>query len=384
MDNGRKKNILLGVLVVGVISMTVAFAALSTNLRINGTANVAATRWNIHFDNWTMAKPNTNVAGVTNTATQTQAAALSQSTNTTLINGLEVNLAQPGDTMSYTFDVVNDGTIDAKLDNFDAGITSASSTSDLEYTVVCGEQATKGSQVLGNTPSTPEATDELDAGKARACKLTITYKEATNVHTAGQNQVYSNPTARSITMHASWTWLQADTSSAQSGGNSGSNTPVGGYAYLFPNHGIDPQEDEWPTELNSELKYYLIKNTSTENIDLCGVFSSGTVCMTSSYYNSEYSTAGNYESDFEGCEDSEYYEAGDSANNTCLKGYAKSKLIEMLSKGATSCEVWSSSMRCYGVENNNGPIWCDISDSGSVGCQDEGDTCSIYEGEGSC
>lgn len=210
-----RKNILLGVLVVGVISMTVAFATLSTNLRINGTVNVAATRWNIHFDNWTMAKPNINVAGVANTATQTKAATLSPVTNTTLINGLEVNLAQPGDTMSYTFDVVNDGTIDAKLDNFDAGITSASSTSDLEYTVVCGEQAIKGSQVLGNTPSTPEVTDELDAGKARACKLTITYKEATNAHIAGQNQVYSNPTARSITMHAGWTWSQKNGGSSE-------------------------------------------------------------------------------------------------------------------------------------------------------------------------
>ena len=208
-----RKNILLVVLVIGVISMTVAFAALSTNLRINGTANVAATRWNIHFDNWTMAKPNINVAGVTNTATQTQAATLTPTTNTTLISGLVVNLAQPGDTMSYTFNIVNDGTIDAVLDSFDAQMTSASSTSDLEYEVVCGEQGTKGSQTLGDNPSTPQETDALDAGKARACKLTITYKEATNVHTAGQNQRYEG-TERTISISANWSWSQGNGSSS--------------------------------------------------------------------------------------------------------------------------------------------------------------------------
>ena len=51
MDN-KKKNILLGVLIAGVVSMTVAFAALATNLKINGTTNIAATRWNVHFQNF--------------------------------------------------------------------------------------------------------------------------------------------------------------------------------------------------------------------------------------------------------------------------------------------------------------------------------------------
>jgi len=49
--NERKKNILLAVLVVGIISMTVAYAALSTTLNINGSASVQNIdqSWNIHF-----------------------------------------------------------------------------------------------------------------------------------------------------------------------------------------------------------------------------------------------------------------------------------------------------------------------------------------------
>ena len=55
----RNKNILLGVLVVGVIGMTVAFAALTSRIKLNGTANVAETRWNIHFQNWRLDTQNT-------------------------------------------------------------------------------------------------------------------------------------------------------------------------------------------------------------------------------------------------------------------------------------------------------------------------------------
>ena len=42
--SNKNKNILLGVLIVGIISMTVAFAALSTRLNINGTAKVSSFR----------------------------------------------------------------------------------------------------------------------------------------------------------------------------------------------------------------------------------------------------------------------------------------------------------------------------------------------------
>ena len=49
--NEKKKTILLAVLAVGVISMTIVYAALSSTLNINGSAKVQNidSSWNIHF-----------------------------------------------------------------------------------------------------------------------------------------------------------------------------------------------------------------------------------------------------------------------------------------------------------------------------------------------
>ena len=47
--NNKIQNIVLGVLAVGLIGITIAYASLSQNLTINGTAKVAAATWDVHF-----------------------------------------------------------------------------------------------------------------------------------------------------------------------------------------------------------------------------------------------------------------------------------------------------------------------------------------------
>ena len=49
--NSKTKNILIAVLLVGIISMTIAYASLSQVLNINGTAQLQnrSASWNIHF-----------------------------------------------------------------------------------------------------------------------------------------------------------------------------------------------------------------------------------------------------------------------------------------------------------------------------------------------
>ena len=212
------KNILLGLLVVGLIGMTIAYAALSTTLTISGTANVAEAKWDIHIERWVEMWPSTNLAGVANTAVETQAPSSSPLGEGTLISGLAVSLPQPGDTISYTFNIVNDGTINAKLSSFVPSMTATkvvndatveANTDDLTYTIVCGEQATKGSQTITGAVAPVQGTDLLDAGKARACKLTISYNVATNDNsgTAGQAQTYTG-VARTVTLGADWIWVQ--------------------------------------------------------------------------------------------------------------------------------------------------------------------------------
>ena len=56
MEKDRTKKITMIVLIVAVMGLTVAFAALSQNLTINGSANVDAATWNIHFDNLSEAQ----------------------------------------------------------------------------------------------------------------------------------------------------------------------------------------------------------------------------------------------------------------------------------------------------------------------------------------
>ena len=104
MDN--KKTILIGVLALGIVAMSVAFAALSTTLRISGTASVPSVSWNIHFQNWALDTASTvTEGGIThqNTAEYPTIAQLSQtlSPNITKVENLNVTLYQPGDYAIY-------------------------------------------------------------------------------------------------------------------------------------------------------------------------------------------------------------------------------------------------------------------------------------------
>ena len=88
--------------------MTVAFAALSTNLRITGTTNVAQMNWNIHFQNWQLDTQNTITVGSNiqrNTAVYPTVAQLTQSLvpNVTKVEGIDVTLNQPHDYAQYKF-----------------------------------------------------------------------------------------------------------------------------------------------------------------------------------------------------------------------------------------------------------------------------------------
>jgi len=212
----KSKNILLGVLIVGLVSMTVAYAALSTNLAINGTANVAATSWDIHFTNVKDATASANTLGGTNDGRVTSmgtldgASGYNTSATGTLINDVTVSLAKPGDSAKISFDIVNTGTIDAKLASFSKSITktggsSAETTNDgITYTITCNSA----------TPAAEAAAQELvkSTGKV-SCELYVHYDElgattgAQTSQTAGQNQT-AGIDARTFTLTAAWNYVQ--------------------------------------------------------------------------------------------------------------------------------------------------------------------------------
>lgn len=105
MEKARKTKIIsLIVLVVMVLGLTVAFAALSQTLTINGSATVNTASWDIHFENLTLSEK-TGTAEVSGTPSLTG----------TVISGIDVSLNKPGDKIVYEFDLVNNGSIEAKL-----------------------------------------------------------------------------------------------------------------------------------------------------------------------------------------------------------------------------------------------------------------------------
>lgn len=87
-----------------ILFMSVGFAGYVANLNINGTANVKASKWSVHFDK---TKYTENTGSVAATAHSVE----------DLTATYTVTLTKPGDFYSVDLNVVNDGTFDAVLDS---------------------------------------------------------------------------------------------------------------------------------------------------------------------------------------------------------------------------------------------------------------------------
>ena len=208
----KSKNILLGVLIVGLVAMTVAYAALSTNLQINGTANVAATTWDIHFANVAVDTANTTTGLDYDLGTLDSTALPSASATGTLIDDLTVTFNKPGDKLTVNFDIVNAGTIDAKNTSFvkhitkDSGTASTADTNDVvTYTITCGTGANGNNTVL---------TKAGGSNASASCTLTVQFDDnpmggagQQNSQTAGDDQTMTQP-GKVFDFDAAWVYQQ--------------------------------------------------------------------------------------------------------------------------------------------------------------------------------
>ena len=175
----KTKNVLMALLIVGIVSMTIAYAALTQRLNINSNAKVLSksTTWNVHFTN--LSAPST-----TGYAQVKSGEGLVLDSSSTTLSGLTATLSAPGDSVSYTFDIINEGTINAKINtngvhlasvaNATCSGTAATETADcalvknnLTYTLT-----------YTNPSGTITAGDTLAAGATRHCILTITYNSS--------------------------------------------------------------------------------------------------------------------------------------------------------------------------------------------------------------
>ena len=153
--NSNKR--LIAIAIVLLLAISIGYAALSTTLTINGTANIAANSWLIYF---------TNVQVKTGSSTATQAPTTSGTNTTTLT--WAVNLQTPGDYYEYNVDVKNDGTIDAMIGSLSNTSLNTNQAKYLNYTVTYSDGATI------------EQYDKLDANETVTLKVRVEYKTDLN------------------------------------------------------------------------------------------------------------------------------------------------------------------------------------------------------------
>lgn len=108
MKNKKKNRILFLFLVLLIIS--IGYAALSANLKINGTTHINKNTWNIYWDNIH------NESGVT--ATLSEIVSEDANNQNNIVN-FTVILDKPGDFYEFEVDAVNAGTLDAEIVNIE-------------------------------------------------------------------------------------------------------------------------------------------------------------------------------------------------------------------------------------------------------------------------
>ena len=104
MVRGRNSRFVAVVaIIIAIVGLSIAYAAMSTTLKIKGNATIDIASWDIKFDN------------LGTTIKTGNAVCQDPTLSNTNIRDYSVVLTKPGDSCSYQFDIVNNGTIDATL-----------------------------------------------------------------------------------------------------------------------------------------------------------------------------------------------------------------------------------------------------------------------------
>ena len=140
MRNESKRNgIIIGALLITIALMTVGYAALATQLTINGTASTGDASWNISF------------LSITKNTTLSSSDAVEEDTPTASGTAatFNVTLPRPGSKMVYDLVVQNTGTIDATFSEI-TGVDELNSAAPSQITYKVDRlDAENGSVVTG-------------------------------------------------------------------------------------------------------------------------------------------------------------------------------------------------------------------------------------------
>ena len=121
----RKKQSVVSIIVNLILILGIGYALIQSNLNINGTANMGAPTWNIHWANVQVKEGSVSASTPTINSAQT-----------TVTYSVVLNV--PGDYYEFTVDAVNSGTIDGMIESITSKLNGATITNlpdYLEYTV---------------------------------------------------------------------------------------------------------------------------------------------------------------------------------------------------------------------------------------------------------
>ena len=198
-NRGIKIVVIVGLcLAIGLL--TVAYAFLSQNLNITGTARTTdSSAWNIYLTN------------ISCTGTGDAASGTVSVENQATLNLTGITLTAPGESVTCTFDVVNGGEIDAKLSavtSLTPAIEGIGSTATSDVTIVSNNYSSTLSYNT-NVALIPGC-DTLNANETVKMKMVVSYNA--NATSVPSNDVLINNLGFELT------YAQANSVSEPSGG----------------------------------------------------------------------------------------------------------------------------------------------------------------------
>jgi hypothetical protein len=102
----KNKNKNLTLILILILLISVGYAALASNLKINGSSQLTAANWDVYWDNVQITEGSVP-------ADNDHKARITDSSKTQVEFSIELN--EPGDYYEFTVDAVNNGTIDAMI-----------------------------------------------------------------------------------------------------------------------------------------------------------------------------------------------------------------------------------------------------------------------------
>ena len=180
----KKKNIVF-VLLLLIVGLSVGYALLSTNLKINGSSKIKGSSWDIHFDNLVVNSDSVELSTGDVPATI--------STSTTEVSYI-VTLNKPGDFYEFTVDAVNAGSVDGMIESVTSKLNDAVITTlpvYLDYSVSYSDGVPLQSNQI------------LKAGDSETYKVRVEFKKDIE-----NNELPSD--AQTLTFNFEVVYVQAD------------------------------------------------------------------------------------------------------------------------------------------------------------------------------